>query len=126
MRITRVFTGPDNESHFEELDVPLERGRYGAISKFVPSTGIAFRMTDPGGELDFHNAPQRQFVITLEGVVEIECGDGSKRRLGPGDILLADDTWGRGHVTREIQGPRRSLFVPFPPDFDISGWRPIR
>lgn len=123
MRVLRVYTGDDNESHFEELDVPLAATRYGSLSALVPAKGVIFRETPAGGELDFHNAPQRQFVVTLSGVVEIECGDGSKRRLGPGDILLADDTTGRGHITREIDAPRRSLFIPLAEDFDPTPWR---
>jgi hypothetical protein len=123
MKISRVYTGEDNESHLEELDVPLEPARYGTLSDEVPVTGVIFRETPIGGELDYHNAPRRQFVITLTGAVEIECFDGSKVRLGPGDILLADDTTGRGHITREIEGPRRSIFLPLPDDFDITPWR---
>jgi hypothetical protein len=59
-------------------------------------------------------------VVTLSGIGEIECGDGSRRRFGPGDILLAEDTTGQGHITREIEGPRRGIFIPLPQDFDIS------
>ncbi len=59
----------------------------------------------------------------MTGEVEVEATDGDKRRLGPGGILLADDTTGRGHITREVSGPRTSLFLPLPDDFDISGWR---
>jgi hypothetical protein len=123
MRVVRVYTGEDNESHFEELDIPLQESRYGSVSEVVPTEGVIFRETPVGGELDFHNAPRRQFVITLTGAVEIECGAGSKRRMGPGDILLADDTTGRGHITREIEGPRRSIFLPLPDDFDPAPWR---
>jgi hypothetical protein len=123
MRVLRVFTGDDGESHFEELDVPLNAGRYGSLSDLVPTTGTMFRETPAGGAIDFHNAPQRQFVVNLTGRVEIEVGDGTKRQLGAGDILLADDTTGRGHITRDIEGPRYSLFLPLPESFDISGWR---
>ena len=123
MRVTRVFTGPDNESHFEDLDVPLKSGRYGSLSEVVPATGLMFRETPSGATLDFHQAPQRQFVVTLWGSCEVECADGAKRTFGAGDILLADDTTGHGHITRDLEGPRRSLFIPFPPDFDISAWR---
>jgi hypothetical protein len=84
---------------------------------------VIFRETPAGGALDFHTAPRRQFVITLSGIGEIECGDGSRRRVGPGDIMLAEDTTGQGHITREIQGPRRGLFIPLPPDFDIRVWQ---
>ena len=73
--------------------------------------------------MDFHQAPRRQFVIILTGAVEIECGDGTVRRLGAGDVLLADDTTGQGHISREVSGDRRSLFLPLPDDVDVSAWR---
>jgi hypothetical protein len=45
--------------------------------------------------------------------VDIEIGDGTVRRLGPGDILIAEDVSGQGHVTREVgREPRVSVFAP--------------
>lgn len=123
MKITRIYTGADNQSHFEDLEIPLVPVAYGRESERVPAEGVIFRETPAGGSLDFHPAPRRQFVITLGGLGEIECGDGSRRRFGPGDILLAEDTTGQGHITREIRGPRRGIFVPLPREFDISAWR---
>ena len=123
MQIVRIYTGDDGESHFEDLDVPLLPSRYGQLSEPVAALGVIFRETPVGGALDYHTAPRRQFVITLGGAVEVECGDGSVRRFGPGDIMLADDTSGRGHITREVEGPRRSLFIPLPDDLDVLPWR---
>ena len=123
MKIARIYTGADNRSHFEELEIPLGPAAYGHESERVPAAGVIFRETPEGGALDFHPAPRRPFVITLSGVGEIECGDGSRRRFGPGDVMLADDTTGQGHITREIHGPRRGLFIPLPPEFDIRAWR---
>ena len=123
MEITRVYTGDDNQSHFETIDVPLGESRYGSLSELFEAEGVIFRETPAGGELDFHNAPRRQFVVTLSGEVEIECGDGAKRRLSAGEILLADDTTGQGHITRDLKGPRRSLFIPLPEDFNVNRLR---
>jgi hypothetical protein len=123
MRITRIYTGTDGQSHFEDLDIPLKPVDYGSVSQEVPASGIIFRETPAVGVLDFHPAPRRQVTLTIIGEVELECGDGTKRRLKPGDILLADDTSGQGHISREINGPRRSIFIPVPADFDISAWR---
>jgi hypothetical protein len=123
MKVTRIYTGDDEESHFEDLDIPLKEGIYGSISRFVPVKGVAFRETPLGAEMDFHNAPQRQFVITLVGIAEVECGDGTKRAFGPGDILLADDVTGHGHITRELEGPRKSIFLPLPEEFDVGAWK---
>jgi len=123
MRITRIYTGRDNQSHFEDLDIPLMPAAYGSESERVHVTGVVFRETPAGAALDFHPAPTRQFVITLGGLGEIECGDGSRRRLGPGDILLAEDTTGQGHITREIKGSRRGIFILLSEEFDSTVWR---
>ena len=113
MRITRVYTGDDGESHFEDVELSLkDLGEIGRLSELVGATGIIFRETDGDYDLGFHNAPRRQFVINLDGSVELEVGDGTKRVLGPGDVLLAEDTSGRGHKSRAVGGrKRRSVFV---------------
>jgi quercetin dioxygenase-like cupin family protein len=123
MQITRIYTGDDGESHFETIEIAQSESRYGTLSQLYEAQGVMFRTTPVGGELDFHNAPQRQFVVTLSGTVEIEIGDGSKIQLHGGDILLADDVTGRGHITRDLEGPRHSLFIPLPEDFDVDTLR---
>ena len=123
MKVTRVYTGDDQQSHFEDLEIPEEETEHGWFTGKVPATGVIFRRTPPGGSTDFHCAPRRQFVILLSGAVEIECGDGTVRRLGAGDVLLADDTSGQGHISREVESPRRSVFVPVPDELDVGRWR---
>ena len=86
MKVVRVSTGPDQRSHVEDLEVPLTPGRHGdQVSERVAATGVIFRETPAGVSLDFHNAPRRQFVVTLSGQVEIE---GPRRSLF---ILRPDD-----------------------------------
>jgi len=99
MKITRLYTGKDGHSHFEQIEVE--------IGKIQPGEGIIFREELPGHVQDWHPAPRRQYVITLSGQGEIELGDGTKRRFGPGDVMLADDTTGRGHITRVVSSERR-------------------
>ena len=113
MKVTRLYTGPDRESHFEDVNILLEdTDGVDRRSQLMKATGILFRETVGEYSLDWHNAPRRQFIITLEGQVEIVIGDGTKRQLGPGDILLAEDTTGRGHISRAVSNhPRTSIFV---------------
>jgi hypothetical protein len=72
---------------------------------------LVFRETTGDYNYDFHTAPRRQYVVNLEG------GLRSKWVMGPsvsgtGDILLAEDTSGQGHISRAVAGkPRRSLFI---------------
>ncbi|HCV28577.1 MAG TPA: hypothetical protein QGI07_09380 [Dehalococcoidia bacterium] len=112
MKVTRVYTGDDGESHFEDIDIELNPTATGALSEPQAATNIIFRETSPDYNLDFHTAPRRQYVINLSGAVEIEVGDGSTRLIGTGEILLAEDTTGHGHISRAVAGQmRRSLFV---------------
>ena len=113
MKITRIYTGTDGESHFEDVDISLDNIKGSQrMSKLKDATGIIFRETCGEYDLDFHNAPRRQYIINLEGQVELVIGDGSSRILGPGDILLAEDTTGRGHKSSAVNNqPRKSVFV---------------
>jgi hypothetical protein len=113
VKITRVYSGDDGESHFEDVEIELDdRGNIGRLSKLMNATGVLFRENDGDYQLDWHCAPRRQFVINLDAAVELEVGDGSVRRLGPGDILLAEDTTGHGHISRAVESrPRRSIFI---------------
>ena len=59
-------------------------------------------------------------LAILSGAVEVETSDGQKRRLGPGEMFLADDCGSRGHKTRTIGGPATILFVHLPADLDLG------
>jgi quercetin dioxygenase-like cupin family protein len=62
---------------------------------------------------DYHPAPRRQYVVNLSGLAEFETADGSKRRLSPGDVLVAEDLTGHGHIARSIGAEFRvSLAIP--------------
>lgn len=113
MKITRLYTGDDNASHFEDMDIPLEdQGAIGMLSRPLQVGSIIFRETGSDYDYDWHTAPRRQFVIMLAGEVDIEVSGGVMRRFGPGDILLAEDITGRGHISRAVDGqPRTSVFV---------------
>jgi hypothetical protein len=114
MQIVRIYTGADGQSHFEDVDVEMsEAGAFGRMSTMVAARGVIFRAVDGDYDLDFHNAPRRQYVVNLTGSVDIETGDGTRRRLGPGSILLAEDTTGQGHKSKGVAGEARTcLFIP--------------
>ena len=114
MRYFRIYAGPDGESHFEDIEVPLEPGgRQSEFSAPFPATGLSFRRSAPDQYIDWHPAPRRQFIVTLSGAAEVEASDGEVRQIGPGTVMLAEDTTGKGHITRAIGGVERlSLFIP--------------
>lgn len=123
MQVVRIFTGDDGQSHFEDVDIEFESrgGAIGDLSALWPGAGVQFREVGGDYALDFHTAPRRQLVVNLTGSVEIEIGDGTKRVLGAGEILLAEDTTGQGHISRNVGGePRTCLFVHLDPAADAT------
>ncbi len=70
------------------------------VSDDGPASVHRFYTFPPGWNGDWHPAPARQFLALLSGAVEVETTDGSVLRLGPGDLVLLEDTAGRGHATR--------------------------
>lgn len=108
VKVTRIFTGADGKTRVEEFEIPLKpRDKGSDVAAAIPLTTLQVRRTTPEYFLDFHPASRRQLVVTLAGESEIELEDGRKIRLGPGSILLAEDTTGKGHISRAVPGKDR-------------------
>ena len=125
MRVTRIYTGGDGQSHFEELELPTTDLGRGLETGVIPTTGAILRDRRGVAPLDmgFHNAPRRQLVINVGGTVEVETGDGTIRRFEAGEVLFADDLTGQGHQTRAGADLALMMFLPIPDEFDPAIWR---
>jgi len=111
VKVTRLYTGPDGKTKVEEFEIPLKPRDVGRdVSTPVALTTLQVRRTTPRYFEDWHGASRRQIVVTLAGESEIELEDGRKLRLGPGHILLAEDTTGKGHISRAVAGKDRIAF----------------
>ena len=114
----RVYSDSNGQSRIVELSLPMKpfvdtEGAHGEGTALQPATGIVFRVSPPGYVLDWHCAPRRQYSISLSGAAEIEVGDGTVARIGPGDVVLAEDLTGQGHITRVVgDQPRCYAIVP--------------
>jgi hypothetical protein len=110
IKMTRIYTGADGQSHAMEVDLPLTSGN---ATEMFKATGIQFRRTPPGTFSDWHIGPRRQFVITLSGRGEIGLAGGQKLELVPGKIELIEDLTGKGHTTRAVGTEDRvSIAIP--------------
>lgn len=111
--VTRIFTGPDGLTHSEEIDIKLTSRGTTDLSDIVHVKGLQFRRTSPNFFSDWHHAPRRQYIVTLSGHGEVELTGGRKIPLTPGHILLAEDTTGKGHISRGVGSDDRiSLVIP--------------
>lgn len=109
MSFIRLYSGDDGQTHIEEMSLDSHPN----LKELQQNVGISFRESPVGSFSDWHHAPRRQYVITLEGEVEIGLGDGSVHRYGPGHVTLAEDLTGQGHTTRNIGSvPRVSATIP--------------
>jgi hypothetical protein len=116
--ITRLYTGPDQKTHAEEITVPLPlKPANGASerSEYMSFTNAQWVRTSTTYDLDWHPAPRRQYVVTVSGESEVIIGDGTHIRIYPGKIMLVEDTTGQGHISKAIGDKDRiSLFLPLP------------
>jgi hypothetical protein len=70
IRCVRIWTAKDGNSQFEEGTIDLPKGERGDIlGDKIVSSSISFRETKSGGTFAPHDAPTRQFVITLSGTL---------------------------------------------------------
>jgi quercetin dioxygenase-like cupin family protein len=113
IRCVRLWSGPDQNSHFEEGSLALEAGSRGdLLTGKLPVMTVSLQETSSGGAFDWHTAPVRQLVVTLSGTLDFQTRGGDHFRLHPGDILLAEDTVGSGHSWKLIDdAPWRRMYV---------------
>ncbi len=123
--ITRMFTDDSGHTRFAKMYLPLvEKTGLGSVGLFS-SLFVNPNLFDNSGDLRLqfaitplpdessgetpklaHTAPREQLVITLGGCLEFkscDVEDFKSRHIAiikPGDVLLAEDLDGAGHVWR--------------------------
>jgi hypothetical protein len=114
MRIHNLYVDEKGETHFRDIEVEwVEEGPAGKLSKRQAATGIIFREVQPSYDLDWHPAPRRQYIINLDAGVQITASDGEVRTIGAGEVFLVEDTSGKGHLSKALDGKlRHCIFVP--------------
>jgi len=85
----RLYTGPDDHSYVETIQIPCMQR--------LDTSSMYFRISPPGSIYERHNAPQKNYVLTLRGTLEFMTSLGESFVLKTGDILLAEDVTGYGH-----------------------------
>jgi hypothetical protein len=113
MRIHNLYTDANGESHFRDIEIEwVEERRGSKLSKRLPAGGIIFRQTQPENDLSWHNAPRRQYIVNLDAGVQITASDGEARVISAGEVILVEDTTGKGHLSKGLGKLRHSIFIP--------------
>jgi len=120
MRLYRIHTKSSGESAVEVRQVPMSGPR--PVSQTFEGGALFFRETPEGHEQGLHNAPRRQLIFLTSGLLELESSEGARFICRPGDLIFAEDTGGKGHITRSLRDVRGFVHVAMPDDFDVSAW----
>ena len=121
MRLFRIFTRDSGASAIEIREIPMSDSAR-PMSETFKCDSIFFRDTPEGHVQGFHNAPRRQLIFLTSGILEVETSEGQRMICRPGDLVFAEDTDGRGHITRSLRDTRGFVHVAMAADFDVSGW----
>ena len=122
IRCVRLWTGDDGASHADIGRLDMWPGRNDdLVSAVMPATHVTIEETAAGGALAWHTAPVRQLVLTLAGSLVFSTRDGEEFTLGPGDVLLAEDTAGSGHKWRlEGSDPWQRMYVVLAENVEVA------
>jgi uncharacterized cupin superfamily protein len=115
MKIHNLYADANGESHWRDIEVEWngEQRPFTEMSPRLPVKSVIFRRTSGAFDLSWHVAPWRQYIINLDGGVQITASDGESRVIGAGEVILVEDTTGKGHLSKAIDGKvRHSVFIP--------------
>jgi quercetin dioxygenase-like cupin family protein len=119
VKIGRVYTDDQGESHWKDEEIELKETIVGPnippifASVPFPTVGCVLWSAPAGMYMDWHPAPRRQITILLAGQTEGSVSDGRTRISKVGDIVILEDTTGKGHTTR-VLGSEPALFAIIP------------
>ena len=114
MRIHNLYVDANGQSHFRDIEIEWAEERRGSkLSKRLPATGIISRATQADTDRDGQPAPRRQSLVNLDAGVKLTASDGESRVIGAGEVILVEDTSGKGHLSQAVSKTiRHSLFIP--------------
>jgi hypothetical protein len=104
----KLFSDNRGESHFADEDADLTSVEFapGIPNLFLSSTFTASKVSFFGAparwKSDWHPSSGRHLFVVLSGTWEVTASDGESRTFSANDVLLVEDTTGKGHSSRVI------------------------
>jgi quercetin dioxygenase-like cupin family protein len=121
MQYVRLYADEKGETHFEQVLLDLTEADYRPpappmfVSRAYQADALQFIRIPSGWVGEHIHPPKHQFLLCLEGKLEITASDGEKRNFGPGAAVLMDDTSGKGHHSR-VKGSKDWIAAVVPVD----------
>src|SRR5262245_15545378 len=117
----RLFSDDQGESHFEAIQTSLGRLDFAFgipplfVSEDIPAQAASFFGAPAGWESDWHPSSGRHLFAVLTGEWEVTASDAETRTFSTGDVLLVEDTSGKGHTSRVVSNEESiALLVTLP------------
>ena len=119
---TVLYTDTDGYAKFRQDVLTLSEGNPAArLSPLQASGGFQFRHSPVGFQSDFHCTSTPQWLVVLNGAMEIILQDGSSRIFKAGESFFSNDTLpegavfdpkNHGHASRQVGDvPLQTMFV---------------
>ena len=105
MKYQKLYSDDMGESHWREVDVPLEVRSFAPpakgieVSEAEPVQKMVFLRLKSGWDEPVHPTPVKQKLICVAGSVKVTASDGEVRNIGIGDVWHMEDNHGKGHHT---------------------------
>ena len=106
VKYTRIYSDRAGESHFEDVEVELKPVDFAPpappvqLASPIAAEQVILLTVPPEYHGDWHPVPRRQLYVQLSGEIEVAVSDGETRVFRAGDVVLGEDVFGKGHVTR--------------------------
>lgn len=123
--VVRMYSDEAGHTRLEDREIPGPEASYDGDPRSlairdIPATSVHItELLEWRPRLELHPPPRRQWVVILQGAMEISTTAGDRRRFEPGDCLLAEDMEGKGHCTDDVGEDRLVTLSVGVPD----GWR---
>ena len=108
LKYLRLFADENGESHVEQLSVEYNPVDYAppappfGISERTAVTGSIHVNFPAGWTSELHPTPRRQLFVLLAGSFSGRASDNTVMSLAAGDVVLMEDTVGKGHTAEVI------------------------
>lgn len=110
MHYHHLYVDEAGESRWRDVDIAVAEKPFAPPAKAIElsqaetATSMLFLRLRAGWDEPPHPSPIPQTLVCLRGAIVVTASDGTQRTIGAGDVWRMEDTFGKGHHTRALDG----------------------